>query len=148
MQTFIRLSLAAILAATISGCASVPMAPADADKAAKQFATSPGQGNVYVYRNESMGSAIKMGIYVNEKPIGQTAAKTYLLIPLNPGVHKIRGHAENDSFVDLDVKAGQNYFIWQEVKMGGMSARNKLQIVDDATGKKGVGQCKLTAAGQ
>jgi hypothetical protein len=148
MQKFMRLSLAAILVATVTGCASVPMAPADADKAAKQFATSPDKGNVYIYRNESMGAAIKMGIYVNEKPIGQTAAKTYLLIPLAPGVHKIRGHAENDSFVDLDVKAGKNYFIWQEVKMGGMSARNLLQVVDEATGKKAVSQCKLTAAGQ
>jgi hypothetical protein len=32
--------------------------------------------------------------------------------------------------------------------MGVMSARNKLQLVDEKTGKKGVSECKLAAAGQ
>jgi uncharacterized protein DUF2846 len=148
MRKNFPISLAVVLLAAFTGCASVPMASGDADAAAKQFATNPKKANVYIYRNESMGAAIKMGVYVDGKPIGQTASKTYLLIPLDPGMHKIRGHAETDSFLDLDAKAGQNYFIWQEVKMGAMSARDKLQLVDEKTGKKGVNECKLTNAGQ
>ena len=143
-----RISLAIVLLAAFTGCASVPMASTDADKSAKQFVTNPSKANVYIYRNEGMGSAIKMGIYVDNKPIGQTAAKTYLKLTLDPGTHTIRGHAENLSDIDLDAKAGQNYFIWQEVKMGIGSARNKLQVVDAKTGTKGVNECKLTASGQ
>jgi hypothetical protein len=142
------ITLAVVLLAALTGCASVPMASADADKAAKQFVTNPTKANLYVYRNESMGAAIKMGVYVDEKPFGQTAANTYLQIALTPGMHKIRGHAESNSELDLDAKAGQNYFIWQEVKMGVMSAGNKLHLVDEKAGKKGVSECKLAAAGQ
>src|SRR5690242_5115333 len=98
MKTNLKISLGIVLVATLAGCASVPMASGDADAAAKRFATNPSKANVYVYRNESLGAAIKMGVYVDGKPIGQTASKTYLLIPLDPGMHKIRGHAETDSF--------------------------------------------------
>jgi len=148
MKSLYRISISVFLLAALAGCASVPMASPDADKAAKQFMPPPGKANLYVYRNESMGAAIKMGVYVDEKPIGQTASKTYFQIPLAPGKHKVRGHAETNSEVEVDAQAGKNYFVWQEVKMGAMSARNKLQIVDEATGKKGVNECKLGAAGQ
>lgn len=143
-----HIAAAFVLLAAISGCASVPMAPADADQLAKQFVPVQGKATVYVYRNEGFGGAIKMGIYVDEKPIGQTAPHTYLRLVLAPGMHKIRGHAENHSEIELDAKAGENYFIWQEVKMGWGSARNQLQLVDTETGVKGVHDCKLTAAGQ
>jgi hypothetical protein len=148
MTKFVRFSLAVTFLAAFAGCASVPMASADADKAAKQFVAAPNKASIYVYRNEGMGSAIKFGVYLNEQPVGQNAAKTYLQFNVDPGKHKIRGHAENNSEIELDAKAGQTYFIWQEVKMGFGSARNQLQLVDEATGKKGVNQCKLAAAGQ
>jgi hypothetical protein len=148
MNRLVSIPFAVVLLAIFAGCASVPMASGDADSAAKQFAAPAGRANLYVYRNERMGGAIKMGVYVDDKPVGQTAARTYLLIPLTPGKHKIRGHAENNSELDLDARAGQNYFVWQEVKMGALSARNNLHLVDEATGKKGVSQCKLAAAGQ
>jgi hypothetical protein len=142
------ISLAVVLLAALAGCASVPMASADADHTAKQFVANPSKANLYIYRNESMGAAIKMDVFVDEKAYGQTAAKTYLHIALNPGKHKIRGTGETSSDLELDAKAGQNYFVWQEVKMGALSARNKLQLVDEKTGKKGVSECKLTASGQ
>jgi hypothetical protein len=137
-----------VLLAILAGCASVPMASRDTDKVAKQFTVAAGEANLYVYRNERVGGAIKMGVYVDDKPVGQTAAKTYLVVRLTPGMHKIRGHAENNSELELNAQAGQNYFIWQEVKMGFLSARNNLQLVDEATGKKGVNECKLAAAGK
>jgi hypothetical protein len=135
-----------VLAAVVSmfsGCASVPMAPAAADQAAKQFSKLPDKANIFVYRNESMGAAIKMGLYLNDAPIGQTAAKTYVNVQVAPGTYKIRSHAENNSEVTLDAKAGEVYFLWQEVKMGFGSARSNLQIVNAETGKKGVSSCSL-----
>jgi hypothetical protein len=36
-------------------------------------------------------------------------------------------------------------YVWQEVKMGVMYARNKLTLVDEATGKAGVNECSLIA---
>lgn len=52
--------------------------------------------------------------------------------------------AENDSTLDVDTVAGKIYYVWQEIKMGVMYARNKLQLVDDVTGQTGVKESKLT----
>ena len=46
--------------AVTGGCASVPMAGANEDTQAKSFvATTDGRANLYVYRNETFGAAIK-----------------------------------------------------------------------------------------
>ena len=43
----------------------------------------------------------------------------------------------------LDVEQGKQYFIWQEVKMGLLYARNLLQEVDESVGRAGVLECKM-----
>jgi Protein of unknown function (DUF2846) len=134
-------ALAAVVLA--SGCASVDMASTEADTAAKTYALKPGTANIYVYRNEQMGAAIKMPVALNGKLVGDTGAKTYLLLQVPAGSHTIISKTENDSTLKLDVQAGRNYFVWQEVKMGMMQARSLLQVVDEATGKAGVAECKL-----
>lgn len=126
-----------------SGCASVPMASPKQDTAAKSFAAKPGRANIYVYRNETMGAAIKMPVALNGKLVGDTAAKTYLLLEVAPGSHTVTSKTENDSSVTVNALAGRNYFLWQEVKMGFAAARSNLQLVDESTGKAGVQECKL-----
>jgi PBP1b-binding outer membrane lipoprotein LpoB len=132
-----------LLAMLASGCVSVPMASMEKDKAAKTFAVKPGTANIYVYRNETMGAAIKMPVVLNGKIVGDTAAKTYLLLQVPPGNHTLISKTENDSTLSVNAAAGRNYFVWQEVKMGGFSARSLLQLVDEATGKAGVAECNL-----
>ena len=126
-----------------SGCASVQMASDEQDNAAKSFAVKPGKANIYVYRNENFGAAIKMSVALNGKLVGDTAAKTYLVVQVDPGSYTVTSKTENDSNVTVDAAAGRNYFLWQEVKMGLMAARSNLQLVDDATGKAGIAECKL-----
>ena len=138
----IALSLV-LSAALLSGCASVPMASLDADASAKTFQTDPGMANVYVYRNETLGSAIKMPILIDGMSVGDTASKTYVFKKVSPGSHIITSKAETDATVTIDMKGGYNYFVWQEVKMGAFTARSQLHVVDDATGRAGVTECKL-----
>ena len=135
---------AALLSAVfVTGCASVPMASPEQDAKAKTFKVQQGKANIYIYRNESMGSAVKMPVLVDGKMVGDTVAKTYILTTVNPGKHTILSKTENDSTLDIMAERGKNYFVWQEVKMGAWSARSKLQLVDEATGKKGVADSKL-----
>jgi PBP1b-binding outer membrane lipoprotein LpoB len=135
---------AVIVSALIAGgCASVPMASPDADSKAKTFATTPDKSNVYIYRNESMGAAIKMPLLIDGRSVGDTAANTYILQVLEPGKHTVVSKTENDSTLDVTTEAGKNYFIWQEVKMGAFAARSALHQVDEAKGKAGVKECKL-----
>ncbi len=132
-----------VAASVMSGCASVPMASDEKDVAAKTFRVQPGKSNIYVYRNESMGGAVKMEVDLDGKQVGTTAAKTYLLLTVNPGKHTLVSHAEGNSTLAVDAQAGKNHFVWQEVKMGVLYAGSKLQPVDELTGKAGVGECKL-----
>jgi hypothetical protein len=129
--------------ALVTGCATVPMASPERDRQAKSFVVKPDMSNIYIYRNESMGAAIKMPVVVDHYDVGDTAAKTYLLVETNPGRHTIISKAENDSILEVNTQPGSNYFVWQEVKMGLMYARSKLQLVDEATGKAGVEECEL-----
>ena len=125
------------------GCASAPMAPSNLDQKAKSFENSSDKATLYIYRNENFGAAISMEVLVNNQPIGQTAAKTYFKYDLTPGHYQIQSKAENTSILDLDVLAGKSYFVWQEVKMGFIYARNKLQLTDEIKGKAGVLESQL-----
>lgn len=135
--------VAAAIAINLVGCASVNLGSPQADATAKQFVAPADKAGIYIYRNESMGAAVKMDVDLNGKPIGQTGAKTYLYKEVPAGKHSITSKAENDSTLEVDAKAGTLYYIWQEVKMGVLSARSKLQLVDEATGKAGVSESKL-----
>lgn len=139
------LVLGAVVVATIlsTGCASVQMASPEKDVAAKTFAVNPDKANIYVYRNETMGAAVKMPVALNGKLVGDTASKTYMRLEVPPGSHTLVSKTENDSVLSVKAEAGKNYFVWQEVKMGMFAARSALQLVDDTTGKTGVQECKL-----
>ena len=119
------------------------MASVEHDTQAKTFAVKQDKANIYLYRNESMGGAVKMDVLLDGKPVGQTAAKTYMKLEVAPGQHTLTSKAENDDVLNVNTEAGKNYFIWQEVKMGILYARSLLHLNDEQTGKAGVLDCKL-----
>ncbi|MBK5398060.1 DUF2846 domain-containing protein [Pseudomonas sp. TH39(2020)] len=135
-----------VLTALTGGCASVKMADESQDVQAKTFQVTPDKANIYVYRNESMGAGVKMPVALNGKPVGQTVAKSYLMLSVPAGQQTLVSSAENDSELKLTAEAGKNYFVWQEVKVGFIKARNNLQVVDDKTGRAGVAESKLIQA--
>jgi hypothetical protein len=126
------------LAALASGCASVPEASPEQDQAAKTFKAPRDRAGVYVFRNETMGAAIKLHVLMDGKYLGETASKTYFYEEVAPGSHTVTGKAENESSVTFQAVAGKLYYIWQEIKMGLFQPRNELQLVDEATGRAGV----------
>ena len=138
--------LLVLCVAMLAGCASVPMTAVEDDTRAKSFAVQPGKANIYVYRNESMGGVVAMTVSLNGRVVGRTAAKTYLLLEVDPGTYEIASLTENTSTHKLMAQAGRNHFVWQEVKMGMFSARSELKEVDEATGRAGVMECKRIQA--
>jgi len=144
--SMLRKLLAAVVLAGVlvmSGCVSVPMASKNADVQAKQFAAASDKATVYIYRNESFGSAIKMPLLIDNVAVGDTASKTYVVKELAPGSHTITSKTEKDSTVTIDMLAGQIYYIWQEVKMGVFAARSELHVVDERKGRAGVQESTL-----
>jgi hypothetical protein len=145
--TSIRLSFlaAAMLAASLAtGCASVNMADATQDAQRKTFTAPADKAGVYIYRNESMGAAVKMPVTVDGQMIGQTAANTYLYKEVAPGKHEVVSMTEGkENKVEIDAKPGTLVYIWQEVKMGMLAAASKLHLVSAEQGQKGVKDTKL-----
>lgn len=140
-----RALLALVISAALTGCASVPMGDPARDTALKTFQVAPGKAAIYVYRNESMGAAVKMDVLVNGENIGETAANTYLYKEVAPGKHTVASKAENTDTVEVELKPGSIAYLWQEVKMGLMYARTKLHLVSEQEGKKGVLETRLAA---
>lgn len=137
------MAIAALAAMTAAACASVPMASPRADARAKQFQPAPGTALLYVYRNETLGSGVKMDLLLNGRLIGQTARKTYVLATLQPGFHRLDSVASSTSTLKLSANPGRIYYVWQEVTWGLLYAGSRLQLVDEQTGQAGVRECKL-----
>jgi Protein of unknown function (DUF2846) len=127
----------------LCACASVPMARPERDLAAKKFEIPPDQALLYVYRDETYGSAIKLTVLVDGRHVGDTAAHTFLLVPVAAGPHVVVSKAENDSTVQLTAENGKAYFVWQEVKMGLWAARSELHVMNAEQGRAAVATCSL-----
>jgi hypothetical protein len=132
-----------LVAVFLTACSSLPKASMEQDAAAKSFALYKDKSTIYIYRNEMFGAAIQMDVLVNNKPLGKTGPKTYFSLTVPPGKYSIISKSESDSILNLEVEAGKNYFVWQEVKMGVLFARSLLQFVDESKGKSGVQECSL-----
>ncbi|HEX8884652.1 MAG TPA: DUF2846 domain-containing protein [Noviherbaspirillum sp.] len=114
---FLKYSVAIVAAASLIGCASVPMGDVKRDTELKSFTAKPAVAGIYIYRNETLGSAVRMGLEVDGKPIGQSAAKTYFYKEVPPGKHTVTSTAENKDSLEIETVAGKLYYVWQEVKM-------------------------------
>lgn len=143
MRSFL---IAATTALLLAGCASVHMADEKQDAAAKTFQVPAGKSALYVYRNEAFGGIASIEVTVDGQSLGGTAGKTYLHTVVAPGRHVITSKAENTDTLEVVTRPGQATYIWQEVKLGVMRPRSKLQLVDEATGRKGVAESKLATA--
>lgn len=127
----------------LSGCASVAMVDPQRDAAAKTFVAPADKAGLYVYRNELIGSAVKMDVAIDGKDVGQTVAKTYLYKEVAPGKHVITSSAEDTAILEVDTRPGALYYVWQEVKMGILFARSKLHLVGEEEGRKGVLETRM-----
>lgn len=131
------------LALLFTGCISVPRASESADAEAKQFIPIKDKSVFYVYRNEYFGGTIGMDVYFNSADLGGTTANHFLRIVASPGSHIIASKAENRDSITIKSEPGKIYYVWQEAKMGVLTARTKLSLVSEAEGQSGVRECRL-----
>ena len=146
MKNFKAPFIAIALLLLVSGCASVPMASKEDDAAAKTFRAPSDKGRIYVYRNESMGGAVKIPITLDGKLEGSTAKQTYFIFDVSPGSHEVGCIGETPGTVTVDAKSGEAAYVWQEMKMGMWAASCAMHIVDEQTGRKGVSESTLAVS--
>ena len=130
----------------LCACASVPMASAERDLAAKKFEVPPDEAHLYVYRDETFGAAIKLPVLVDGRHVGDTAPHTFLLVPVVVGPHVVVSKSEVDSELRFTAANGKAYFVWQEVKFGVFAARSELHLMKGKQGRAAVATCSLIEA--
>ena len=136
--------VAALFAAlTLAGCASVPMADAQREAAIKAFSIAPEQAGIFIYLDEFIGTAVKLDVWLDGVPLGQTVAMSFLYKSVAPGRHTITSFGENTETLEVAIMPGTLAYVRQEARMGMFRARTKLQLVDEVQGRKGVLACRL-----
>ena len=96
---------------------------------------------VYVLRPTAFGYICDLPVKINGKGIGSTGAKTFLYASLDPGSYKITSYGENETTLPMEMKAGQTYYIQQQIKMGLTSCRTQLKRLNDTSGKDMLNKC-------
>ena len=121
------------------------MASSEQDKALKEFQKpAEGKSGLYIYRNSFAGQALKKNVYINGKLIGETANKVYFYKELTPGPYVLATESEfSENNVDLQVEAGELYFVEQYIKLGVFVGGAALEKVDSQKGMKNVLASKL-----
>ncbi len=138
-----------IMLLALSACAGrVHVAEPELSAQAKQMTPPSDKALIYLYRNEAFGGGISMKVKIDGREMGVTGPRSFMLFQVAPGRHLFVSESENTSELELDAKAGETYYIWQEVKMGFLYARTKMQLMDKAEGKAGVAECDLVVHSQ
>jgi len=126
-----------------SGILSSQMNSSNKDElAAKLFTLKKNKASIYIYRN-GLNSDLRMPISLDGKLLVSTTSQTFVKVTVDPGFHEISSTEGNFSAVAIKTKAGNNYFIFQEIITDINSTAANLQIVDDLEGQAGVEECRL-----
>jgi hypothetical protein len=139
-----------IVAAWLSGCAQVPMAPSVQDQVKKKFdPPSKGMSGIYIYRNSSFGGALLKSVYIDGNYLGETGPNVYFYTEVKPGMHAFSTESEfSENHLKLTTMADKLYFLRQYIKMGLFVGGANFEVMPEAEGKSGVMECKLALPGK
>lgn len=147
---FNKIAVVAVLAALVTGCASVPMESKEASDQAKRFAPpSQGQAGLYIYRTGGPGAALKKDIWVNGKCIGESAPNVFFHEQVK-GDQELTIATESEfspNEIKLVVVGGANYFIQQYLKIGAFVGGANLEVVSEANGKQAINDLQMAKNG-
>ena len=94
----------------------------------------PSQASVYVYRyKQFVGSALAPSVFCDETELARMENGRYFTVKLDPGKHTFRSN-DKQSGTELDVKAGQEYFLRVEIATGMMKGHGRLVLMSPEQG--------------
>jgi len=117
----VRVLLASIL---LMGVAAVAQEPATT--AASAAEAKAAKATVYVYRyKQFVGSALEPSVYCDDVQLARMTNGRYFTVKVDPGKHTFNSN-DKQSGIELDAKAGQEYFIRLEIATGFMKGHGRL----------------------
>jgi hypothetical protein len=110
-----------------TGLAAIAQEPA-ADSQ-KTTDAKPSKATVYIYRyKQFVGSALAPSVYCDESELARAENGRYFAVKLDPGKHNFRSN-DKQSGTELDVKAGQEYFLRVEIATGFAKGHGRLVLM-------------------
>jgi hypothetical protein len=92
-------------------------------------------GLLHVYRQRRFaGSALAPSIYVDDRQVARVGNGRRFTAKLTPGTHGIRSD-DKSSFVSLDIKPDQDYYIRIDEETGAWKGHGKLTLLQAEQGK-------------
>ncbi len=140
-KIFLLLALGVVLFSCSTTKTTTSSAPVDVSD--KLVEIPEGKSVIYIVRPSAFGFLIPITVKIDDREIGTTMAEKYLYAIESPGEHTITAKAENNAELVLTTEAGKTYFIQQDIRMGLIMARNKLNLIDAEEGKRKLAKCKL-----
>jgi len=144
-NNFIIFFLFAAISALTYSCASTSKAPSEKSQEAKLNTPLENKGSVFLYRTgRVVGAAGQLSVKVNGKDAGGTGPGTFFKWDLLPGIYTfLSSTGESSAVVQLEVKAGEVYYIRQDARLGVSNGRVTMKEIDSHKGKREVEGCKL-----
>jgi hypothetical protein len=128
MRALRNLSLAILLSSLLA------FAQESATTAPQTVETKPAKATVYVYRyKQFVGSALAPSVYCDEAQLARMDNGRYFAAKIDPGKHTFRSN-DPQSGLELDVKAGQEYFVRVEIAAGMMKGHGRLILMSPEQG--------------
>ena len=149
MKRWIVLSLALTLSAAAPAWAGEYF---DRNKDDKEFGEPRDDAAlVYFLRPSSGAMAVRSWAFVDDELACVSRAKGYCFVHVPPGKHMIWGKAENISTLELDLEAGQTYYVKMKILPGFGMARVRVELMEAAEAEKKLKKCgyvTITDAGR
>lgn len=121
-----KLAILAFALVTLSRCAAtVPLAAAADDAAAKRLEPSPAAAQIFVVRKpQAFGKAILFRVAIDERFLGGLGPGTYRVAEVAPGKHVVAVSGnENEEQREIVAEAGNQYFVVVHARTGLVTAR-------------------------
>src|SRR2546430_2525074 len=94
----------------------------------------PSKATVYVYRyKQFVGAALAPSVYCDETELARAENGRYFTVKLDPGKHNFRSN-DKQSGMELDMKAGQEYFLRVEIAAGFAKGHGRLVLMSAEQG--------------
>ncbi|HZW91926.1 MAG TPA: DUF2846 domain-containing protein [Candidatus Eremiobacteraceae bacterium] len=103
----------------------------------------PSKATVYIYRYKQFaGSALAPSVFCDEAELARAENGRYFTVRLDPGKHSFRSN-DKQSGTELDMKAGQEYFLRVEIATGMWKGHGRLVLMSPEQGGYEINSSKL-----
>lgn len=109
-------------------------APKPVSAPAPSAAGGSGTGTVIFFRESKfMGAAVSFKVREGQTELGKLSSGSYFVANLPTGAHEFTVHSEAKDVLNIEVEAGETYYVQGSISMGIMVGRPNLAPSDEAT---------------